>query len=84
MLKKIGILILSLILIGVLATHAFNCYQIVEGKQGIGQIKLNMCTGESWLLVNTPIFDESGKETKSFTYRWYPIAEDYQEVELTR
>ncbi len=60
------------------------CFEIYPAEKFSGQIMLNKCTGESWMLVTTTLMD-NGKKTGAFTYRWYPLSSsNYGEPEMTR
>lgn len=55
-----------------------SCYELsaATSQQPGMPILLDRCTGNSWLLVRTPLGDDAGG---SFTYRWLSLAKlDYE------
>lgn len=60
-----------------------KCYEINPPETETRQILLNKCTGDTWLLVKTNLADDKGKDTDSFTFRWYALARDYVEPALS-
>jgi hypothetical protein len=65
-----------------LNTQEKECFHIISSKNFSRHIKLNKCTGESWILVRTTT--EKGKDGKmtAYTERWYPISVELLEAEL--
>lgn len=56
-----------------------QCFQIVQPVAGTGllsPVKLNTCSGESWMLVRMPL------EKGFYTYRWQPLQHADQEPRL--
>lgn len=50
-----------------------RCFHVSPEVKTIGNIMLNECTGETWLLVRTRLDDKGLSAGGAFTYRWYPL-----------
>ena len=52
-----------------------RCYSVGQKVVGVagGQILLNACTGDTWLLVQNQIGDAKPGERQTLSYSWYKI-----------
>lgn len=58
------------------APPAEPCFDIVEPSaksELFVPIRVNRCTGETWILLRQPVVDPHGKALGVFTYIWHPI-----------
>jgi hypothetical protein len=62
------------------------CFEVVaNGPDALpnGPILVNRCTGATWLLVRTPLADQKGAATGSFTYVWEPLSVGRESPDLS-
>lgn len=53
-----------------------ECYHVAYASQGVipaTAMRWNSCTGETWLLLSAPLYDQKGARTGSF-WGWFPVA----------
>jgi hypothetical protein len=62
------------------------CWEILSPAQGVSPhsvLKVNKCTGETWILTRTRLSDSKGTAPASYTFRWRPLLHDEGEAVLT-
>lgn len=56
-----------------------GCFAIVSPIQGIAPssfLKINKCTGGTWILIRVQLPKARPNEQESYTYRWFPLTHD--------
>jgi hypothetical protein len=62
------------------------CWEILSPAQGVSPhslLKVNKCTGETWILTRTRLSDAKASALASYTFRWRPLLQDEGEAVLT-
>jgi hypothetical protein len=76
-------LFLATILCAVSTAHGAAtdaCWEVVVQPQPLPTIKLNKCTGKTWLLLKHPLVTSEGVKTGTTAYSWSPVMEDHNEA----
>ncbi len=82
--RFIPFLLIPLLLTGCLNESKISqnqCYEIYTSPD-LQPIKLDKCTGETWILVKNN-FTDQGKDLNKFAHRWAPILTDHEEAILS-
>jgi hypothetical protein len=64
-----------------------DCYAIsppVPGTPHVNVLRINKCTGATWVLVKIGLPKVKSADPNGFTYRWYQINEAEGEAYLVR
>jgi hypothetical protein len=59
------------------------CFDFVSPQQGVtpgSVLKVNRCTGESWMLTRTRLSEAKPGSPGSYAYRWVPLTHDEKEA----
>jgi hypothetical protein len=59
------------------------CFDFVSPQQGItpgSVLKVNKCTGESWMLTRTRLSEAKTNSPGTYAYRWVPLSHDEKEA----
>jgi hypothetical protein len=79
---RISIILVAVLLLPAALAHAQApsplCWEVVPSGQGTLPtvfLKVNKCTGETWVLIRTPV---KADNPQAFTWRWFPLSNDSQ------
>jgi hypothetical protein len=59
------------------------CFDFVSPQQGVtpgSVLKINRCTGESWMLTRTRLSEPKPNSPGTYAYRWVPLSHDEKEA----
>lgn len=62
-----------------------KCFEVSRStnlSEPASPILINRCTGDTWMLVKSRIYDKSGKDTQSFDFEWFPLSVSGQSLVL--
>jgi hypothetical protein len=50
------------------------CFEISSNNPAtVGPILLDKCTGNTWVLLRSRVFDDQGKPSKDFEWAWFKV-----------
>jgi hypothetical protein len=62
------------------------CWEVLSPAQGVSPnsfLKVNKCTGETWILTRTRLSDAEATAPATYTFRWRSLLQDEGEAVLT-
>jgi hypothetical protein len=63
------------------------CWEVLSPAQGVSPssvLKVNKCTGETWILTRTRLSDAKATVPATYTFRWRPLLQGEEEAVLDR
>jgi hypothetical protein len=62
------------------------CWEVLSSAQGVSPnslLKVNKCTGETWILTRIRLSSAEATAPAAYTFRWRPLLQDEGEAVLT-